>query len=406
MTNILPVIFIWLVLIGTLLDFAIADVEIGGFTFKGLVWFVPAVLSFVVIAYGARQIRFPVRIWAPWLTILIVSSLVVAPTVNIQYLVMLTCPLLIGIASSTVNLQRFEQEKMESWLDLYALTLAVVCALAIGISRLVNPGQSSHAAQLMTLTAIACIFAAKYTRGNWKAGVIWVILAALATVSLSRMAALATILTLPFTLAEMSRRRRALFAVIIGAVAWVAFSSDAFQQRFFFSGHGSLADLDLANTDLNTSGRGAVWAHLLDLVDDRPIFGYGLGTALDEVNAISFGVISHPHNDYIRLVYETGYLGVIVFCGCCIVQTWHAYKTYAIRRRNLFLLTGASCFVPFALYMSSDNILLYAAFYGNLMFLLLGLGYAAESQVPAKSYAAGNAARIRGFSRPRPGPNH
>ena len=53
---------------------------------------------------------------------------------------------------------------------------------------------------------------------------------------------------------------------------------------------------------------------------------------------------------------------------------------------RLFLIAGAGAFVPFALFMATDNIILYAAFFGNLQFMILGAGYAAlanEDALPA-----------------------
>jgi hypothetical protein len=43
----------------------------------------------------------------------------------------------------------------------------------------------------------------------------------------------------------------------------------------------------------------------------------------------------------------------------------------------IFLWVGAGAFLPMALFMFSDNVILYAAWFGNLQFAMLGLGYAA-----------------------------
>ena len=62
-----------------------------------------------------------------------------------------------------------------------------------------------------------------------------------------------------------------------------------------------------------------------------------------------------------------------------ILQTLHALRAgyRGTGSARLFLLTGAGAFIPFALFMGTDNIILYAAFFGNLHFMMLGAGYAA-----------------------------
>jgi hypothetical protein len=42
---------------------------------------------------------------------------------------------------------------------------------------------------------------------------------------------------------------------------------------------------------------------------------------------------------------------------------------------------GLGAFIPMALFMFSDNVILYAAWFGNLHFALLGLGYASLKPV-------------------------
>jgi hypothetical protein len=44
---------------------------------------------------------------------------------------------------------------------------------------------------------------------------------------------------------------------------------------------------------------------------------------------------------------------------------------------RILFFAGASSFIAFTLFMFTDNIVLYAAFFGNFQFALLGLAYAA-----------------------------
>jgi F0F1-type ATP synthase assembly protein I len=63
---------------------------------------------------------------------------------------------------------------------------------------------------------------------------------------------------------------------------------------------------------------------------------------------------------------------------------------------KLFFLAGASTFVPFMLVMFTDNIMVYASFFGMLQYLLIGLAYGAL----AAERDATKALRLRSISMP------
>ncbi|MBW1838150.1 MAG: hypothetical protein JRI99_14680, partial [Deltaproteobacteria bacterium] len=69
-----------------------------------------------------------------------------------------------------------------------------------------------------------------------------------------------------------------------------------------------------------------------------------------------------------------------VYSLCLVLAMLHAFgraKRTSGEVRLLFL-AGASSFIPFVLIMFTDNIMIYASYYGNLQFTILGLAYAAE----------------------------
>jgi hypothetical protein len=94
----------------------------------------------------------------------------------------------------------------------------------------------------------------------------------------------------------------------------------------------------------------------------------------------------HPHNDYLRNRYDYGYIGIFIFLICNIVQLFHSLRKAKITEGNIQILfyAGAFAFVPFALLMITDNIILYAAFFGNLQFTILGMAYAAQATAVAE----------------------
>lgn len=63
------------------------------------------------------------------------------------------------------------------------------------------------------------------------------------------------------------------------------------------------------------------------------------------------------------------------------MQALHAYRMAkcTVSEISLLFYAGASSILLFILFMFTDNILLYAAFFGNLQFAIFGLAYAARA---------------------------
>ena len=149
------------------------------------------------------------------------------------------------------------------------------------------------------------------------------------------------------------------------------------QEKMFYSGRGTLSELRLDNPDFATSGRSYMWDMMKPQIESEPLFGHGANASELFVSVLTGG-LAHPHNDWLRLLFDYGYLGTLIFAFCLLWQFFHALK----RAKNtsgetrLLFYAGASSFLTFILFMFTDNIILYAAFFGNLQFTILGLAYA------------------------------
>ncbi|MCU1518487.1 MAG: O-antigen polymerase, partial [Pseudarthrobacter sp.] len=55
-----------------------------------------------------------------------------------------------------------------------------------------------------------------------------------------------------------------------------------------------------------------LWEMTLRSAEQNPLFGNGPGTASALISA-SFRNISHPHNEYLRLFHDFGYIGAVLF---------------------------------------------------------------------------------------------
>jgi O-antigen ligase len=115
-------------------------------------------------------------------------------------------------------------------------------------------------------------------------------------------------------------------------------------------------------------------------IDEQPLLGSGANASEEFISKLTNG-LKHPHNDWLRLLFDSGYVGVVIFALSLLMQALHAYQMAKRTAGDISILfyAGASSILSFILFMFTDNILLYAAFFGNLQFTILGLAYAAQA---------------------------
>ncbi len=97
-----------------------------------------------------------------------------------------------------------------------------------------------------------------------------------------------------------------------------------------------------------------VWKWLLEeKIPPRYAYGYGLGssqTILKKLPPVLVGAFDYPHNEYLRIVLETGIIGLSLFVGAWVYMGWYFYATY---QKWIFVLPIAI----FAVFCFADNTL-------------------------------------------------
>jgi O-antigen ligase len=149
----------------------------------------------------------------------------------------------------------------------------------------------------------------------------------------------------------------------------------------FMKGEGTLKDIG-DEKNLATSGRRYMAEILLLEIANKPWWGHGANASEELIVKLSEGQLTHPHNDWLRFLYDYGIVGTSLFLLSMLLQVRHLLKKARHSEGEIrsFFSATASSFLPFVLIMFTDNIVLYAAFYGNLQFTIIGLAYAAEKR--------------------------
>jgi len=162
----------------------------------------------------------------------------------------------------------------------------------------------------------------------------------------------------------------ALFCILLVAAS----HTEVFKARFFFDPNASLLDVLTLSDKVNTAGRRELWPQLLHACSEKATFGYGLGASYGLSTRFSGGPLSHPHNDYLRTLCDTGLTGSIFFWGFFLVMgarsLGRALKATPNRR-----LHGAASMLVLALliFAVTDNPMVYTAHFMIPLALVLGL---------------------------------
>jgi O-antigen ligase len=371
---------VWIVVISTLL----ADMGgegILGYQFAALGWLIPLVFSLWSLARGLGGFSFPFWIWLPWCCFVFIFTAISDEPNAIQRSIMMLCPLVVGMAISKAQIGKDALVALRKLMLYMTIGLIMLVAFKTGIIFTgVLPMLTGLAAEVMTASMLCNYFAARYVFGDRKGLRWWTILAAIPVIAVTRTAIAVNGLTLPLTFAPLATLKRVIILFLIIIIGIGIFYSPRVQKKMFFSGRGTLVDVKWENQDFVTTGRSYMWSKMWEKIDEQPLLGSGANASESFISKLTRG-LKHPHNDWLRLLFDFGYVGVVIFALTLLMQILHAYR---LARRtvgdvSMLFYAGASSFLSFILFMFTDNIILYAAFFGNLQFMILGLAYAARA---------------------------
>jgi O-antigen ligase len=264
---------------------------------------------------------------------------------------------------------------------LLAVVLRISTALKTGMHLTGTlPKATGLAPEVMTGALLCTLFATHYMFGLKADLYWWGALTAIPVIGLTRVGMLAGGLSLPLTFAPVKLGKRIVLATMIVVAGYSLFFTERVQQKTFHSGSGTFRDIRWDNPNMATSGRRLIWDHMQRQIDAQPWFGRGSNASEPFVLRLT-GAITHPHNDWLRLLYDYGCVGTGIFGICMLWQMIHLLRTgrKTTGAPRILFFAGASSFIPLALFMFTDNIILYAAFFGNLQFAIIGLAYAAQA---------------------------
>jgi O-antigen ligase len=369
---------IWFVVLSAAISGSFGGLNFFGFYIKGYAWFVQIMVSALFLLRFPKRVFFPWHIWFPWICLVMIYLAFSDYPNALQRSVMMLCPIVVGMAVSIYPIREKEIVAFSILCRYLAIGLCIIVIFKTGIYLTGKlPEITGLAAEVMIGTLLAALFAVRHAYGNKDALPYWAAVLAIPVIAVTRTAVVVTALTLPLTFAPMKLIKRIIIFVLVCAIGVGVFYTERFQKKMFYSGQGTMKDLTMNNPDFRTVGRAKLWEMMEEEIKAKPWFGHG-ANAQEEFIFDYARFYGQPHNDWLRLLFDYGYLGASIFAFCVLLQTFHAWK----RARNtvggtrILFYAGSSAFLPFVLFMFTDNIILYVSFFGNLQFTILGLAYA------------------------------
>jgi O-antigen ligase len=374
-------IIVWIVFITTFFACTFGGTDFLIYSVGGYAWILCFAFSVMVIPANFDRMSFPLSVWMPWGLFVILSGYM-SDYANLQRSTLLLCPIVVGMAASTAKIDEEQLLNFGILIRIFSVALLFLATFLTGLLLTGQmPGSTGLAPQAITATLLASFFVCGYSFGRVRDLLWWGAVVMLPVLALTRMAIFVSGLSLPFTFSPLKLRLRIILSVIVALLGLALFYTPRVQEKMFMKGEGTLADIG-DEKNLATSGRRHIAEVLLLEIAQKPWWGHGANASEELILKLSEGQLTHPHNDWLRFLYDYGIVGAALFLLTVIIQVRHLLKKAQKSEGEIriFFFAAASSFLPFVLMMFTDNIVLYAAFYGNLQFTIIGLAYSAEKR--------------------------
>ena len=351
--------------------------EISGLRYTGFLWVGYYIVGLLLILTRSQSFPFPWKIWLPWFLYVAISYLWSSGTVlrNLQVVLQMSSPVVVGVVAS------FSIRTTAQWRQLkrgFSHCLLILVAGFLFYSYGPVSGALSDRFTVrpaaMTLTIVAALFIANFKKEPVPNILGWMTCLSLSALSGSRTATVVVLLLWPLSPVYRNSWRRfiILFSVCILGIG--LFYTPVFQNRFFVSGKGELAQV--MEGDYNDAGRSAVWAEVREESKRQIVFGAGVGESDIFVSSI-FDDIGKTHNDYLRILFEFGIVGLTLFLVTMTFQMVQLRQLIRVDENfeNTASIAAYLAICAWLLLSYTDNGIIYGVYFTHLIFAFIGAAY-------------------------------
>jgi len=366
---------IWVIIISTC--FAVwGEGSFLGLNISGFAWVFSLGIAALVFIQNNFRTKFPIWIWFPWILLLTIYYFF-SEYNALQRTIQLICPIIVGISVASLPIQQAHLASLNNIFKKLTYFLIFIALYKTGVLLTGHiPYRTGLAAEIMLGILLCTVFACQFSFGEKTALYYWTGILALTIFAITRTGIMVAGCTLPFTFGPLGIKKR-IFIIIAGIfVMLIIFNLPRIQYKMFYSGKGTISDI--REGSFADHGRKRMWKIFKKEINKKPIWGHGTGSGEKLTRHITNGVSGYPHNDWLLTTHDQGYFGIIVYTLTMLGAIIHLLKKSksAFNENKLFLLAGAFSFVAHMLMMTTDNIMIYVSYYGNLQFTIIGMAYA------------------------------
>lgn len=357
---------------------------IGGFRLTGWVFVVMLALAPLAYLIDKSPNRFPIGIWLPWILIVVLSLLWADgfTIYHLQDVCQILTPFFIApIASKAIRSAEDLDRLLRSFFHcliilIVALTLSVVFSIEV-LPR----------SMAMTAAIVGCVIISQYRERRLMSILGWCGCILVTGLTGSRMATVALLLAVLVLPIYRRSSTRMVIGSIVAIVALGLFYSPVFQDRFFGAdSRGTLADL--ATGEFSSAGRFEAWPEFLDEIKRRPLLGGGARSSAIIVGEV-WENIGKPHNDYLRILLEQGFVGLACFLFGVICQLYSLWKRgfTGCDPGVVFRSAAFTGIIVFLLMAVTDNPIIYGVWFMHPLFVIIGVSYSPVFESQSESLA-------------------
>lgn len=343
-------------------------------------WIVPLGSFFFMIALIPKIKYKGFLHWFPWMFLVLILGFLSPYDEAIHRALIIATPICVGMIASSFKWKDSDID----WI-IKLVNVSAFIFICIGIRDAISFGLGSlygNQASAQTAVALIWLLVIRYKIfGNIKNVSLAVVLEILLILTVMRTCIFTGLLSLNVLLKEKLFSLKNILLLIVVLILLAGLVSVPAISNKFFNKPISLNELPNRLDSLNSNGRFHMWALLVNGIREYPFFGHGANASEDFLFRISKD-FAHPHNEFLRILFDYGFFGMALFSYGFYRQVRRLYYLSGLldeKRKKFIVQSALWLFVPYFTLMTTDNILLYAAFILNIHFLFIGI---AESFVP------------------------
>jgi hypothetical protein len=361
---------------------AAGEVSLAGFKFRGWAWVLTLLvyLFYLLPNKGRCAVRCNWWIWLPWVAWMVYKTDFAEREASQRFFIFLT-PLITMCACSAFRLVTVKMiQTAFSFMSFFSVAIYVLAVVHSRTFLAMTPWYSI-AGIAMTFTLLAVASCAELSFSPRKAITWLTVYFLILLLSESRMPVLVVPFIFGFGLNYISWKKKAIIALAVIVGGLCLFYTGPVQENLFRNGYGTPAQLFSFDPHiLKSSGRLSVWPEFLAGINN--IWTGDGATSSAAFGEAAFRAWTHPHNEYIRILFDYGIVGFILL-GFPALWMLITLSGKAMRHRDnpsmrWLYSVCVNGFFAMLLLGITGNVLMYISYIGNMLFAIIGCTYAIE----------------------------